>query len=354
MGLPQIDIKFYTLAASAVKRSSRGVVALILKDNTKTTFDTKEYKSIDEIDSADWTEANLDYIKKTFEGIPSKVIVERINTTETDDNKALTRLKNKVWNYIAVPGADSVRMQTLATWIKTQRDNNKKTFKAIVSNVAADHEGIINFTTDEIEVGTKKYTSSEYTCRIAGILAGISFDKSSTYYALNEVTNIKEHNDPNGDIDSGKLILIKDGSKIKIGRGVNSLVSMTISKGAKFKKIKIMEAIDQMRDDIYKVFNDEYVGKVNNSYDNKILFLSSINAYFKQLQRDEILDPNFEAKSEIDIDAQKIYLQSIGVNLDNLKEQEIKEYNTGSKIFLKAKGSPLDAMEDLSFGMLIA
>ena len=35
MGLPQILIRFYTLATSAIKRSQRGVVALVLKDDTK-------------------------------------------------------------------------------------------------------------------------------------------------------------------------------------------------------------------------------------------------------------------------------------------------------------------------------
>ena len=34
MGLPIIDISFKQLAQSAVKRSQRGIVALILKDTT--------------------------------------------------------------------------------------------------------------------------------------------------------------------------------------------------------------------------------------------------------------------------------------------------------------------------------
>ena len=46
MGLPVIDISFKQLAKSSVARSQRGIVALILKDTTKTSltvFDEGRY-----------------------------------------------------------------------------------------------------------------------------------------------------------------------------------------------------------------------------------------------------------------------------------------------------------------------
>lgn len=353
MGLPEINIRFETLAVSAIKRSARGIVALILKDSTVTSFDTKIYTSIDQVVKEDWTADSYDYISKTFMGTPSKVIVERIDTSALDYNIALARLKNKKWNYLAIPTLADAEKLNIASWIKGCRDNDKKTFKAVLPNSISDHEGIVNFATDDIKVGEKVYDVAEYCCRIAGILAGLPFTRSSTYFALDEVESIKESVDPNADIDAGKLILINDGSKIKIGRGVNSLTSTTVKKSAKFKKIKIVEAIDLMRDDIRTTFEDEYVGKINNSYDNKILFLSAINSYFKILQREDVLDLNFEAKAEIDTEVQRLYLEGKGVNLDSLSEQQIKEYNTDSNVFLKASGSPLDAMEDLDFSMLI-
>lgn len=354
MGLPQINIKFQTLAVSAVQRSARGIVALILKDSTKENFDTKVYTSIDQVDAADWTAGNKDFIEKTFMGIPTKVIVERLKSDAADYNDALLRLKNKKWNYLSIPGIVQADVTNIATWIKACRENDKKTFKAVLPNCSADHEGVINFATEGIKVGAAVYSASQYTCRIAGVLAGLPFTRSATYFALSEVDAITDSQDPDKDIDSGKLILINDGEKVKIGRGVNSLVSTTITKGAKFKKIKVIEAVDLIRDDIRDTFEAEYVGKVNNFYDNKILFITAINAYFKELQNSEVLDPNYVAKAEIDFDAQKLYLQSMGIDTSTLKDSEIKEYNTGSKVFIKASGSPLDAMEDLDFSMLIA
>ena len=181
MGLPEILINFKTQGTTAIERSARGIVALILKDDTK-AFDTKIYRSIDEVDAGDWTEDNKDYIDKTFMGTPSQIIVERIATTDIDYSNGLVRLKSKKWNYLAVPGIQDGDVN-IVSWIKTERNTNRKTYKAVLPNTVGDDEGIINFTTGDIKAGEKSYSASQYTGRIAGILAGLPFTRSSTYYS---------------------------------------------------------------------------------------------------------------------------------------------------------------------------
>jgi len=352
VGLPEILIEFKTQGLTAIQRSTRGIVALILKDDTDVTFDTKVYNTIDEIDAVEWTAANKDYILKTFEGIPSKVICERIATNAADYNTALDRLKNKRWNYLAIPGILTAEVAAIATWIKSQRDTHHKTFKAVLPNNVADHEGIINFATDDLVIGAKTYTTEEYCCRLAGIFAGLPFSRSSTYYTLAEVESITESATPDEDIDAGKLILVASvDAAPKIGRGVNSLTTTTATKGEDFKKIKIIEGVDLVRDDIHDIFDNSYVGKVINSYDNKILFLAAVNAYFKELERIDVLDPSYDNKVSIDVDAQRLYLTGKGIDVTTLSEQQVKEYNTGSKVFAKASVKFLDAMEDLNFAI---
>lgn len=352
MGLPEVLITFQSKSTSAITRSSRGVVALILKDDTKTAGETI-YKNINEVLSADWTATNYDYISKTFLGTPSKIIIERIATTATDYNSALLVLKNKKFNYMAIPSLATGDVANVSTWVKTCRDADKKTFKAVLPNSTSDHEGIINFATDNIVVGEKTYDVAEYCCRIAGVLAGISLQRSCTYFVLDEVESITESTDPDSDIDAGKLILINDGENIKIGRGVNSLVTTTTTKKEDFKKIKIIEGMDLVRDDVRDTFVKSYCGDILNYYDQKVLFLAAMNAYLKILGKTGILDPNMNNKAEINFDAQYSYLQGKGVNVDSLSDQEIKEYNTGSKVFILANAKFVDAMEDLYFDIAI-
>ena len=102
MGLPEINIVFQSKAETAIKRSANGIVALILRDATKGDITSYSYTNESEVVKSHWTTANYDYISKTFLGGPQRVIVERIGAEDTYDD-ALARLKNKKWNYLAIP-----------------------------------------------------------------------------------------------------------------------------------------------------------------------------------------------------------------------------------------------------------
>ena len=236
MGLPQILIEFKTLAETLVTRSARGIVAVILKDDSNAA-QTQIYTKESEITKSHYTTANLGFLSLIFKGAPTRVIVERIPAAG-EIAPALERLKNKKWNYLTMPVPGETDVSTIVDFIKEQRDVYHKTFKAVLPTVAANHEGIIDFETADIKVGTKTYTAAEYCPRIAGLLAGLPLNRSATYYPLPEVESITESETPDADVDNGKLILINDGTKIKIARGVNSLTTTSDSKGDDLRKLK--------------------------------------------------------------------------------------------------------------------
>lgn len=349
MGLPEIIIEFKSKAVSAIQRSEKGIVALIIRDTNN--VDVEEYRALDEVVDGTFLDENRDYIAQAFMGTPTKVIVCNIGD-EGAVSEGLQKLKTKKWNYLAVPFAET-ETTDIASFIKSQRLNEKKTYKAVLANEQADSEGVINFTTDEIKIGETVYSAAQYTPRIAGILAGLPFTRSATYFVLNEVESVKEHDDPDTAINNGELILINDGEKIKIGRGVNSLTEFTPEKSKSFSKITLVDKMDLVLDDIRSTFNDNWVGKVNNGYDEKLMFLSAVNAYFQGIANDGILDSNFDNRAEINFEAQRLYLQSIGVNVDDMTVQEILEYPTDSIVFASANVRFQDSMEDLFFDISV-
>lgn len=350
MGLPEVNITFSSLAVTAVQRSQRGVVALVLKDDTG-TFTNKEYRAVTEVVATDWSAANKAFIEQAFLGGPSKVIVERLPVNAANYSAALTRLAVKRWNYLAIPGIVTADVSTVATQIKAWRDTNKRPFKAVLPNHTGDHIGIINFATSGIKVGASTYSAADYTARIAGILAGLPLTRSATYFTLPEVEAITESADPNADIDAGKLILINDGSKIKIGRGVNSLTTLA-GKGADWKKIKIIEGHDLIQEDITTTFNDNYVGQVINDYDNQVLFLTAVNAYMSSLLG-EVLDPAADNTVRVDIEAQRQAWNAIGTNTSEWDDEKVKASAFQSKVFIAGSFKFLDAVEDLTFRIAV-
>ncbi|KZL94367.1 phage tail sheath subtilisin-like domain-containing protein [Clostridium magnum] len=351
MGLPNIEIIFKSLATSAVARGERGIVAMIIKDTIPAPLTNPiVMTSNTDIPSGLSTE-NKAEIQRVFIGYvnpPIKVIAYVIATDAVDYTAAQTYLETVKWDYVCVPSIVAGEVTAFASWIKSCRDTKGLKVKAVLPNCTADHEGIINLATDDIKVGSETYTAAQYCSRIAGIIAGTPLYMAATYAPLPEVTDVPHHTKAEFDalIDAGKLVLMNDGEKIKIARAVNSLVTTTADKGADFKKIKIVDIIDLIYSDIRKTYDDNYVGKVPNDYDHKCLLITAINAYLEGLELQQLLDRGKNAVG-IDMESQKLYLKGQGTDVDTMKDQEIKEANTGSSVLLAGTTRPLDAMEDL-------
>lgn len=361
MGLPNINITFREQGITAIRRSQRGIVALILKDTVP------EGNPVTVLTPADIPKTLNDFNKEQIELAligyqtpPRKVIVYVIPEDTEDYSEVQNYLETIRWDYVAVPEIEDLETNSFATWIKALRDTKKKKVKAVLPNCPADHEGIINFATQKIVTAKKEYTTAEYCSRIAGLIAGTPLTIASTFAPLPEVIDCDKMTIEELDtaIDQGKFVLYNDGEKIKVARGVNSLVTTTKGKLDSFKKIKIVEAMDLMHDDIKKTAEDNYLGKYSNSYDNKCLLIVAIAGYLEGLEIDGILN---RGKTEvgINLEVQANYLKSIGYKtnddrtVEEMTEQEIKQADTKDKVFLYAKCKILDAIEEIDLPITI-
>jgi hypothetical protein len=229
---------------------------------------------------------------------------------------------------------------------KVDELNQSRAREAVLANQASDDEGIINYTTSAVYVGDTVYTAEQYCSRIAGIIAGTPLDISATYAPLNELTDCTRLTKAEMDaaVDAGNFIVWFDGEKVKTARAVNSLTTLTSSKNKQFQKIKIVDIMDMIANDIRMTAEDNYLGKYANSYANKGLLISAIGNYFDGLKREDLIQ---SYKIGIDVDANRAYLKGKGVDVDSMSDAEIMKANTGSYVYLKATLSILDAIEDI-------
>ena len=352
MSFPKINVIFKSTAMKAITRGNGGVVAVILKDLTANKG-VKVLHSVSEIPE-NLEAINKEYLQHAFMGglkAPKSVIAIVCDKEVNNISEALAQLELYKINYVSAPGCAEDEVTALVNEVKQLRDTKDRIIKAVVANSRANHEGVINFVTSDIKVGEKTYTAQAYTARIAGLLAGTPQEASVTFHSLSEVTDIStriSQAQAAALIAEGKLVLYHDGEKVKIARGVNSLVTLTNDKGDEFKKIKIVDVMDMIKDDITKTANDNYIGRVTNSYENKCLLINGINGYFEELEVAGILEKG-KNKCEIDIDATKAFLKSIGKDVNQMKEAEIKTAGTRDKDFLQASIQIFDAMEEISF-----
>ena len=98
---------------------------------------------------------------------------------------------------------------------------------------------------------------------------------------------------------------------------------------------------------ITRTFREGYIGSVLNDYDNKLLLVTAINAYFKALEGD-VLDKTADNECRVSLSGQRGWLESHGTDTGEMSDAEILRANTGSEVFLEASLTFCDAMEDLT------
>ena len=349
MGLPNILIEFKSKASTAIKRGERGIVAVMVIDTkvgvTKATDSTQIPNGL--------TPENKAYVERAFLGGSNPVKEVIIIATDTVD-KGLKVLETMQFDYFAAPPAVSVQeATTIATFIKGLRDSKGIKVKAVLPNTKGDHEGIINFTTSNIVVGGKTFSAAEYCSRIAGLLAGTPLQMSATYYVLPEVEDVPKFTRKELDekIDAGEFCIFHDGEKVKVARAINSLTTVGATKGEDYKSIKIVDIQDLIYKDIKHTCEDNYIGKFANNYDNKCNLIVSIQAYLELLRNAEVLDKTIV--TGIDMVAQTNYLKSKSIAVEDMTEQEIKEANTQTFVFLQSRFKILNAIEDVQINFFI-
>lgn len=365
LGLPSVTVAFTEAGVTAITRGDVGIVALILKDSS-TNNGLITMDSIDDIPST-LSSYNQKQINDSWIGnvnTPTKVIAYVEPTTATDYTSAMTALEAEIWDYLAVPGIDSADATTIATWVKGLIDNSGKDVQVVLPNTASDHEGIIDFATDNIIVNTTTtttdgtitttnttYTATDYCARIAGLIAGTPLKQSATYAVLPEVSDVPHMSktDFNTAIAAGKFVLMNDGTKVKVARAVTSLVTLTADKGKDYQKIKLVGIMGQINNDINTNIEDYYIGKYANDYNDKCLLITAIHGYCDKLISDKLIDTNYSI--DIDMKAQRAYLKAQGKDISKMTDQQIKEENTGDTVLLAGSMSILDAIENFSLNI---
>lgn len=361
MGAPSISIAFIERAQQTIARSERGILAMIVRDTGVTAGPYTVITSADIPEGL--SDANIAQVKNAllgYERAPRKIVLYVIADVE-GYTAALTYLCTQRWNWLVIPTvATDEKTADIVAWIKAQREDEHLTYKAVLPNTAADYEGIVNVTSG-YKVGNTTYTAEQACARVAGIICGTSNHRSSTYAPLPEATDCDRLSRTAMDtaVDAGQLILMWDGEKVKVCRGVTSFQTKTLTKGDSFKKIRLVEIMDQIRDDITMTAQDSFIGKYPNTYDAKCVLISAINGYFQQLEKEYLLAAGFV---EIDLEKNIEYIKAHGgtvivddeeIALEDATEQQIREAPTGSYVFLRAVIRMVDAIEDIVLDIYI-
>lgn len=208
-----------------------------------------------------------------------------------DVTAALAALKTVQFNALCYPydgeGEESNKAAVVA-WVKAMREDEGVKCQAVLANHAADSEGAINVVQGIVLAGGQELTAAEATAWVAGATAGASITASNTGMVYAGAVDVKPRmakSEMEVAIAAGKFIFKVDTSQnVSAVYDINSLTTVTADKGKVFTKNRVIRTIDNIANDITKIFEAGYVGKVNNNADGRSLLKASLVDYFTALQ----------------------------------------------------------------------
>lgn len=350
--MPEMNIAFSSQGNVSVTRSEKGSVLLVLRG------EVPEENPIFVLSKGDIPaqagEKNTEYIKMALLGnetAPRRVICFFIGEEDGLDDVFAWAETNKV-DYIAMPTCETDSLtNTIKDFVKAQKQQHNM-IKAVLPNCSADCEYIINFVTESVTVGEKKYSAEEMTARIAGIIAGTSAEHSVTYALIPEATDCQRMTQQQMETAAGdgKLFCFFDGEKVKLSRGVNSLKTFSGTKGKEFSKIKNIEVISGIDNDIRTLCQDYFIGKFGNSYSNRCLLVSAIGNYLDAYVSDSMID-SYEVG--FDIQGIKAAMSQSNIDFSAMSDEEIVAYDFGTGVYLAVRIKLRDAIEDIVINVAV-
>lgn len=341
---PVIKVYFETLARTAIQRSERGILVILLTDTTKAEKWTT-IKSVADLSTEDWTEDNIALVQTAFEVFsPYKVMIRRKG--DDDVSVFLKELETLKVTHLACPELETSDDGKVVTWIKGNTNKRNVVYVSAFAT-SSDDCRVVELANKTVTHKTiKSYDSKKFTVMVAGAIAGCPLNRSLdniTFPTITSVDNVEPVN--------GKFAMYNDDDVVKCRLAINSKTTFdsTWKSGTRF--IKIFEGMNIVKFDIEDTFKDYWCGLYINSYDNKIAFCNNINkVYFKELAPN-VLSPDFDNKIDIDVEANKRYIVTDGKDPDTMSETEIRTYPTGEEVFLYGQVRFSNTMISLQLGI---
>ena len=212
--------------------------------------------------------------------------------TASNHQKYLERIESYSFNTMGVVTTDGAIKSLYANYVKRLREDEGIKFQTVIHKKPADFEGVINVK------NTVKGEGAEIVYWVTGLQSGCAVNKSCLnreYDGEYEVNTDFSPPELKAAIKAGEFVLHNVGDEIRVLSDINSLVTISDTKGDIFKENQTIRVIDQIANDIAVLFNTKYLGKIPNDADGRVSLWADIVNHHEELQKIRAIE-NFSDK----------------------------------------------------------
>lgn len=248
------------------------------------------------------------------------------NTNGEGHQEFLGKLESYNFNAVGCDSEDSSVASLYATFVKRMREDVGVKCQAVIFNTASDYEGVVNV------VNTTKESNTGLIYWVTGIIAACEINQSNTNRTYNGEYTIEAdytQSELEAAIDAGKFIFHKVGDDIRVLKDINSLTSTNTEKNDDFKSNQTIRVLDQIATDVAAVFNNKYIGKIQNNNAGRVSLWNDIITLFKNYQTSQAIE-EFDS-ADITVEAG----------------------NDKQSVIINASAQPINAMEKLYMSVVV-
>ncbi len=194
----------------------------------------------------------------------------------------LDKAESYYFNILGCVSTEDEIKSLYVAYTKRLRDEVGAKFQLVVHNKEADYEGVINVINDveESPVSSLVYwvTGAEASCSVNASLLNKKYDGEFTVKADYTQSQLE------GFINKGKFAFHNVGNDVRVLSDINTLLTVSDTKGDVFKENQTIRVCDQIANDIANIFNTRYLGVVPNDANGRISLWNDIVKHHQQLQ----------------------------------------------------------------------
>ncbi|MCR8645564.1 phage tail sheath family protein [Paenibacillus sp. N1-5-1-14] len=196
--------------------------------------------------------------------------------TNQDHTDYLSAIEVHNFNVMALTSTDQTLKSVYVNFTKRLRDVEGRKIQLVLENYPqANHEGVISVKNGVILSNGTKLAAHECVAWVSGTTAGASVNQSLTYQVYDEAVDVSPKY-TNAQIEAalraGEFVFTQIKGRAVVEQDINTLTSYTPKKNKTFSKNRALRALDGLANDFKRIFEDYYIGKVDNNPDGRNLF----------------------------------------------------------------------------------
>lgn len=218
--------------------------------------------------------------------------------TGNDYSIFLDKIEAENFTTILYAGADEVTKGLFTGFVKRLRDDEGYKVTCVLHDYAkADFEGVISVKNEVkavdgiIDVTGLVYWTAGKTAgaEVNKSLTNVKYDGELSIAASYKKSELKEF------IQKGEFVFYGDRGEYKVLKDINSFTSVTADKNGDFSNNQVIRVLDAVANDTARIFDQYYLGKVQNNDLGRNIFKSELINYHNQLEAIQAIE-NFDSE----------------------------------------------------------